>query len=107
MYTLAQMLLDWGQGTGRSLHVCNQACPLNYWPVCDQRGKKYANSCVLKVAQCLDPEIQQAPCPNTCDRKCPRNIDPVCDQSGKQYSNTCLFDIEKCKRPELEIAPCP
>lgn len=94
---------------------CDQPCPMNIAPVCDQHGRKYDNRCLFRVARCRDPSLRRRKCrtnrripvsagfreSDPCDRPCPMNLAIVCDQHGKRYANPCLFEVAKCRDPTL------
>ena len=49
--------------------VCNQACPLNYEPVCGSDGRTYANECVMKSEACNNQKMIIVKHQGTCKRK--------------------------------------
>ncbi|KAF9095458.1 hypothetical protein BGX29_009035 [Mortierella sp. GBA35] len=102
---------------------CNQACSMEYAPVCAKfssgKTKQFGNNCALDVYKCEHPKdkvksVTKRECsklkPNSspvCNKACTRDYKPVCVKfsSGetRQFSNTCLFEVYKCEHPKDKV----
>jgi len=88
--------------------VCNEACLLNWAPVCGSDGVTYGNSCELESTACTKRSsvkiAHQGECipvlavPEVCNQACLLNWAPVCGSDGVTYGNSCELESTACTK---------
>jgi hypothetical protein len=91
---------------------CNQACPLNYIPICGTDGQTYSNNCQLESFNCLkktDVAVAHAgeciDAEASCNIACHYDYTPVCGTDAQTYGNACELESTAClKKSGVTIA---
>jgi hypothetical protein len=89
--------------------ICNQACTLNYEPVCGSNAVTYSNICDLEAEACLKKTTiliqHMGECVNVaeardagCNVACTMQWSPVCGSNTKTYGNLCQLEADACLR---------
>jgi len=85
-----------------SAQTCNQACQMNYDPICGSNGMTYSNLCQLTTHNCVKRDsvtVQYAgECLATCNMACTFDYNPVCGTDAVTYSNKCELEAMSCVR---------
>ena len=96
------------QGECDDEEVCNQACTLEYDPICGSDGITHGNPCAFESAQCEARKegrqitmVNRGECATkptgSCDRPCPLILNEVCDNEGVTHGNPCVFEVAQCR----------
>jgi len=91
---------------------CQQACQLNYLPLCGTDGQTYSNGCQLESSNCLRRTkvavahdgacVEAVP---ECSLACQMDYTPVCGTDGQTYGNSCELQSTAClKRSSVRVA---
>jgi hypothetical protein len=111
---------SWSQDSGVAEAPTEEACTMQYDPVCGVDGRTYSNDCMARVAGTEVASMGE--CPSFDDAallqrpevatSCPETYAPVCGVDGNTYANECFAaeaGLEEVTEGacEIDIASCP